>query len=136
MRVRTFAQHIGRINSEEIPYLPPFKANQGLEEDELITLMKRATPNSWKKDMVKHNFDLEKTELSELLEFFERLENAEEHDTDSKTVQNTKSKQGSDNKRNKSSHGKSTKKEKGKWCDLHHSATHHQSHRFKYVLRY
>ena len=47
MKIRQHVSHLVRINSEEIPFIPPFTANQQLSEDKLIDIIMIGIPQSW-----------------------------------------------------------------------------------------
>ena len=51
MKVREFANHMNRINSEEIPKIPPAAANQSMSQDEPIEILLYGTPKSWQREM-------------------------------------------------------------------------------------
>ena len=44
MKIRTYVQHLRRINEEELPRLPPFRANQALTPDELLDIVLFGAP--------------------------------------------------------------------------------------------
>jgi hypothetical protein len=47
MKVRTFHNHLSNMILNELPWLPPFAANQTLANDEVIDILLFATLNSW-----------------------------------------------------------------------------------------
>ena len=51
MKIRTYYNHIIRINNEEIPALPPFQRGQALANDKLLDIILYGTPRSWQKEM-------------------------------------------------------------------------------------
>jgi hypothetical protein len=123
MKIRTFANHVNRINNDELPHLPPFSNFQKLDDDDLIALIRKGTPNKWKAEMIKMNFDHDKQSLEELIEFFERLENADEHESGPKVA--TTPKQDNHSKKTKPNpNPPKDKEETGKWCSLHKVNTH------------
>jgi hypothetical protein len=46
LKVRIYFQHLARINTEEIPELPPFGLNQEFKADEIIDILLYGTPKS------------------------------------------------------------------------------------------
>jgi hypothetical protein len=78
MKVRTFYQHMSNMILNELPRLPPFAANQTLANDEVIDILLFATPNSWQVEMEKQNWDPMDHTITEVVNFMERIENAEE----------------------------------------------------------
>ena len=120
MDVKTYYMHIQRINGEEIPHLPPnFEKDQSLGKDEIVDILLFGTPKSWQKEMDRQGFDPLVHEPNEVVDFMERIENAEEHDHDKKTVKvaakNDKKRNGNNNNNKNDSNGT-----KGsKYCMLH-----------------
>jgi hypothetical protein len=117
MSIRSFANHVTRINNDELPMLPPFgnRREQMLSLDEVIDVIQNGIPRSWIREMDKQGFDpIEKT-LAEVVDFCERMENAEDFDS-ARDGGKTKS----DNKvPRKDSSAKKSKSEGGKYCLLH-----------------
>ena len=122
MKIRTYVNHLMRINIEEIPALPPFKDNQQLSPDELIDIVVYGLPKSWINKMDEHNFDPMENDIQELVNFGERLESAEEFD-------NSKDKKPSAEKKSKKykSARNNSDKSSGKWCHYHETSTHDTS---------
>jgi len=115
MTIRVFANHVTRINNDELPLLPPFgnRRDQMLSQDEIIDVIQNGIPRSWMREMDKQGFDpIEKT-LAEVVDFCERMENAE---GDFEPARNG-------GKTNKSKDSKSKSKDKSnggsKYCLLH-----------------
>ena len=78
VKIRTYYQHLTRINESELPELPPFKEDQNLPADEIVDILIYATPKSWMREMDRQGFDpISKTPL-EVVDFQERIEQAEE----------------------------------------------------------
>jgi hypothetical protein len=121
MRFRIFADHIKRINDDELPYLPPFADQQALSDNELIALLRRGAPKAWKGEMIKQSFDHDTEPLDEVITFFENQENAD-IESGSKTASTPRQEHSA--KKNKPTANKPTKKEGGKWCDFHKTDTH------------
>ena len=121
MDVKTYYMHIQRINGEEIPHLPPnFEKDQSLGKDEIVDILLFGTPKSWQKEMDRQGFDPLVHEPNEVVDFMERIENAEEHDHDKKTVKvgakNDKKRNGNNNNNNKND---SNGTKGSKYCMLH-----------------
>jgi hypothetical protein len=117
MSIRTFANHITRINNEELPMLPPFgpRRDQTLSQDELIDVVLNGIPRSWMKEMDKQGFDPVEKDLQEVIDFCERMENAEDFEP-----ARDGNKTNSDNKvPRKDSSSKKSKSDGGKYCLLH-----------------
>ena len=74
MPIRTFVNHLLRINDNELPFLPPFGHNQALSQDELKEILYYGLPNKWKDDMIKMNFDCFMQPFEEVVDFCERQE--------------------------------------------------------------
>ena len=120
MKVRTYVNHLHRLNFDEMPYLPPQGANQALPNDEIIDIVVFGLPKSWIKEMDRMDFDpFRSGNVRDLVEFCERLESAEDYSGDQ--VQQNKNSKG--NKKQKS-HSKSKGKDGEKWCDYHEVNTH------------
>jgi hypothetical protein len=119
MTVRTFTNHLFRINTQEIPYLPNYGGtNLGLSPDEIIDIVLNGIPHYWVREMDKLGFDPVEHSLAEVIAFCERMEEAEDFDparNGSKTTKTDKSKNG----KSKSSPPSSSKKGGGKFCLLH-----------------
>ena len=58
MGVREYLMHILRINTQEIPRLPPhFNATQSLSDNEIIDILLFGTPKSWQREMDHQGID-------------------------------------------------------------------------------
>ena len=57
MKVRTYYQHLIRINNDELPALPPFRPDQNLQDDEIIDILMYGTPKSWTREMDRQGYD-------------------------------------------------------------------------------
>lgn len=117
MSIRSFANHVTRINTEELPLLPPFGAqrDQMLSDDEVIDVILNGIPRSWMKEMDKQGFDPVEKELQEVIDFCERMENAEDFEPareGGKTKSHDSKPKSKDSHKGKSSGG-------GKYCLLH-----------------
>jgi hypothetical protein len=122
MKVRIFFQHLTRINTEEVPSLPPFGHNQCLGTDEIIEILLHGTPKSWQKEMDRQGFNALEHTPAEVVDFMEQIESAE--DFDGHLVE-TKTTNGNGNNK-KSSNNKDTSSSKGssKYCALHGKGNH------------
>ena len=78
MKVRAYYQHLLRINNDELTSLPPFDPAQNMSEDELIDILIYATPKSWMREMDRQGFDPVTATLAEVVNFMERIEQAED----------------------------------------------------------
>ena len=124
MNVRTYIQHLLRINREELPFLPPYLPNNSLSDDELIDIFLFGTPRSWQVEMERQGFDPLTKHINEVTAFMEQIESAE-----SFTLQvGADAKNGSSNTKHS---GKSTKKKGsssnsggGKHCEIHGKCGH------------
>jgi len=127
MTTRTYVNHLTRINSTELPFLPPFRGNDAsFNDDEFKEIILFGIPNRWKKDMDKFDFDPFAHSVNELVDFCERMEASDDTGGDEKGNSNESPK-----KKSKSSKTKfdkySHRKKKGdgdKWCDYHETDTH------------
>ena len=81
MKVRAYCQNLTRINSEEIPCLPPFHAQQGLTLDEILDILLYGTPRSWQNEMDRQGFDPLEKGWYATIDFMENLEELEEKKT-------------------------------------------------------
>ena len=116
MLVRTYYQHILRLNNEEMPNLPPFGANQQLGNDELLDIILFGTPRSWQNEMDKQGFDPMDRHLYEVIDFMENIESTEVKPSASTDKSSSKGKK--DNK--KSSSSSSSGKKKAPYYCKHH----------------
>jgi len=87
MNIKSYYMNITRINSEEIPKLPPkFDETQSLAEDKIVNTLLYGTPKSWHKEMDRQGFDPLGHTAMEVVAFMERIESSEEFDSDKKTT--------------------------------------------------
>ena len=112
MKVRAYCQNLTRINSEEIPCLPPFGRNQGLTPDEILDILLYGTPRSWQNEMDRQGFDPILRGWYATIDFMENLEELEEKPAASES---------SSSKTKKKSKDKSTESAKKPpyHCELH-----------------
>ena len=117
MKVRQYHQCLYRINTEEIPNLPPYAADQALSDEEMIEIILFGTPKSWQVEMDRQAFDPMTKTVREVVEFMENIEAAEA--TSFKMVEGKK-KSSDKSKSDKSSKDKHpTKKKAPYYCKVH-----------------
>ena len=80
MKVKIYLQHLLRINNGELNNLPPFIPDQQLAMDELLDILLFGTPKSWQREMDRQGFDPMEHTLSEVVDFMEQIEAAEDFD--------------------------------------------------------
>ena len=51
MKIRIFIAHLTKINTTELPMLPPYAVTNSLCDDEMIEIIMYAIPNSWNKKL-------------------------------------------------------------------------------------
>jgi len=77
--------HILRINSQEIPRLPPhFNATQMLSDDEIVDILLFGAPKSWQREMDRQGMDPLASAPHEVVTFMERIKMSEDFDNDKK----------------------------------------------------
>jgi len=87
MGVREYLMHIIRINTQEIPRLPPhFNATQSLSNDEIVDILLFGTPKSWQREMDHQGIDPLASTPHDVVAFMERIEMSEDLDGDKKTT--------------------------------------------------
>ena len=92
MTIREFYTHLMRINSDELPNLPPgFNANQSLASDEIVDIVLYAIPNSWKKELDRQGKDPDELGETDLVRLLEQYEAAEQYDTKKSETKKTSS---------------------------------------------
>jgi len=123
MTVRSYYQNLYRINTQEIPNLPPFGDRQSFRDDEFIDIILYGTPGSWAREMERQGFDPMDHTAEEVVAFMEQLESAEVHDKASTKVDSKKSSDKSASSKKKSSKEGSNKKET-KFCEIHGHCAH------------
>jgi hypothetical protein len=123
MKIRTYVNHLVRINNDELKLLPPFSNTQHMTEEELIDIVVYGLPKSWVKEMDRQDFDpFRYNQVYMLVDFCERLESAEDfHPTEQKKNSTTSN---NNNKKSKSTTTKEKPKDSEKWCEYHESTTH------------
>ena len=123
MTVRQYYLNLYRINTQEIPNLPPFGTRQSFCEDEFIDIIIYGTPGSWAREMDRQGFDPMDHTAEEVVAFMEQLESAEAHDKTSTKVEAKKTDKSSPSNKKKSSKEGSPKKET-KYCEIHGWCSH------------
>ena len=123
MSVRAFANHLYRINHQEIPMLPPHGTLQSLTEDEMVEIMTYAVPRSWIREMDKQGIDPLVKGMNEMISFFERIEETEDFDPNAKKVSSGKKDQ-KGKSGYKSGKSKNTEDSGDKFCHLHGKGDH------------
>ncbi len=119
MKIRTYVNHMIRINQDELPHLPPFRANQQLTPDELTDIVCFGLPKSWIRKMDEHNFDPLEHDIMQVVAFGERMEAAEDFDP------NAERKPAANNGKKPSKKHKTVRNNGGdKWCHFHETDTH------------
>ena len=119
MSIRQYYQNLFRINTQEIPALPPFGTDQNFRDDEFIDIILFGTPKGWAQEMERQGFDPMDHSPEEVVSFMEQLEAAESFDKNSSKVAANPSKSG----KKKSSEKGNSKKEL-KYCDVHGECGH------------
>jgi len=116
MGVREHLMHISRINTQEIPRLPPhFNATQSLSDDEIVDILLFGTPKSWQREMDRQGVDPLSSTPHDVVAFMERIEMLEDFDGDRKTTKVVPSKG-----KKKSGYTKGNSDADGsKYCMLH-----------------
>ena len=122
MKVRQFANHLHRINFEEIPMLPPHGPNQSIASDEMLEIITYAVPRSWIKEMEKQGGDPLVMGLQLTIQFFEQIEASEDFDPDAKKVSNGKN--SDKGKKKPYQKGGNTAESGDKFCHLHGKGDH------------
>jgi len=86
MPAREHLMHIIRINTHEIPRLPPnFNNAQSLGDDEIVDILLFGTPKSWQREMDRQGIDPLASAPYDAVAFMERIEMSEDFDSDKKT---------------------------------------------------
>ena len=122
MSVKKYVQHLDRLNDTELELLPPFGANQKLNQDELLDIILFGTPKSWQREMDRQGKDPHLMTVAEVVEFMEQIEAAEDFDAN-KTTPKDKSKDKSKGKGNPKKDGSSGGK-RDAYCLIHGQCSH------------
>ena len=80
MKIRTFYGHLTHMARTELNLLPPFAADQGLPDDEVVDILLHATPKSWQRHMDLQGFDPVTKTPEEVVQFMENIETSEEYE--------------------------------------------------------
>jgi len=87
MPVREHLMHIIRINTQEIPRLPPnFNNAQSLGDDKIIDILLFGAPKSWQREMDRQGIDPLASTPNDAAAFMERIEMSEDFDSNKKTT--------------------------------------------------
>ena len=116
MKVREYCQHLMRLNTDDIPSLPPFEANQALSSDELLDILLHGTPRSWQNEMDRQGFDPIEKGYYPTVDFMENLEGLEEKTIPQDSSSDKKSK---DKSKSKGKSNSGSKKKADHYCSLH-----------------
>ena len=119
-KVRKYYQQLLRINATEIPKLPPFEANQSLTDDEILDILLFGTPKSWQREMDRQQYDPMNHKTSEVVDWMEGVEAAEEAEMSRKPH----AKQDKGKGKSKSSFISPKTKDGKKHCILHGNGFH------------
>ena len=119
MKIRTYFQHLIRINLEELPNLPPFEEGQTLKDDEIVDIILYAVPKSWNKEADRQGFDPMEHTAKDLVDFLEQIEMAEDFDGEKVVVDSKKKGNGKKNPSNTNKGKYGTK-----YCMIHGEGGH------------
>jgi hypothetical protein len=103
MTVREYTNSLRRINERELHWLPPFAPDQLLTNDELVDIVLHGVPRAWTREMEKQDFDPDDKSLIEVVQFCERMEEAEDFQPDNKGNKKDPKKSKADKKETSSS---------------------------------
>ena len=117
MKVRSYCQNLLRLNTDDIPSLPPFANHQALSSDELLDILLHGTPRSWQNEMDRQGFDPIERGYYPTVDFMENLEGLEEKSLAHESIVTPKDKSKSTKSKEKSSDG--AKKKTTHFCQLH-----------------
>ncbi len=123
MKVRTFYQHLVRMNLVELPKLPPFNAYNSLSTDELLDIILYGVPKSWVREMDRQGFDPMLNTLDTVITFLEQIESAEEAEGKRANTDNQSGNK-KNNKSNKKAKGSSDNGKGQKYCSYHGKGNH------------
>ena len=116
MKVREYCQNLLRLNTDDIPHLPPHKNNQALSSDELLDILLWGTPRSWQNEMDRQGFDPIEKGLYSTVDFMENLEGLEEKSLAQESSSDKKSK---DKPKSKAKSNEGSKKKASHYCSHH-----------------
>ena len=115
MTIREFYTHLQRVNSDELPQLPPdFSESQSLGSDEIIDIILFAIPNSWKKELDRQGKDPDELGEVELIRLLEQYEASESYEPVPKKKTDSSKTKGASTKK-----AKTTSTKKDKYCEKH-----------------
>jgi len=85
--VRECLMHVIRINTQEIPRLPPhFNNAQMLSDDKIVDILPFGTPKSWQREMDRQGLGPLASAPNDTALFMERIEMSEDFDGDKKVA--------------------------------------------------
>ena len=122
MPIRVYWQNLTRMNLEELPFLPPFGANQALTGDEMLDILLCGTPKSWQREMDRQGYDPLTHNPTQVVDFMERIEQSEEFEPKKSQASTSNGKTA----KTKSSHNNNKTKSSGEtlYCLLHGNCSH------------
>ena len=115
LNMRTYVNHLTRINDRELPLLPPFNLNQGLSEYELNDIIHNGLPHSWRNEMIRQGFDPLLRTMDDLVLFCECQE---------ATSSSTETRSATTSTKQHVNHGPKHVTNPIKWCDYHKNRLH------------
>jgi hypothetical protein len=132
MKVRQFYANITRINSQEIPLLPPFHDSQKLPDEEIVDILMYSCPRAWTNEAERQGKDLTELSSHNVVRFFEQIEAAELFDLKKKKEKQNKNNNEQNPSKKKVKFGKNTTSNGngksngngGKYCLLHGKCGH------------
>ena len=127
MKVRTYYQHLMRINMEDIPMLPPFQHPQHLNQDEILDIVLFGTPKSWQREMDRQGFDPLDNTMQQVIDFLEQIETSEDFEGSPVKHKDNKSSM----KKKSSSHQGQQKRGDQKHCSFHGWGNHSSDECYK-----
>lgn len=77
MKIRTYVAHMNRLNTQDLPELPPFETANSMGEEEIREIIQYAIPNSWNRKLREQSKDPLTMSLSALINTLEDYESAE-----------------------------------------------------------
>ena len=135
LNIRQFVSSVQDMNADLV-FFPGATPASILPKDELVEIVETLCPNSWQRQLLLQGFDVTEHTLTNLVEFYDRLQTVEEIYDDN--IKKSSDKNGTKSKTNSSSgktgtkwsaksnknagNNKSTEggnKRKQKWCPLH-----------------
>ena len=122
MPIRSYYQHLTRMNMEELPFLPPFGTNQFLSTDEMLDILLYGTPKSWQREMDRQGYDPLTHNPTEVVDFMERIEQSEEYEPKKNQASTSNGKTAKT--KSSSYHNKAKTSSETLFCLLHGNCSH------------